>query len=457
MNASTLPHNLDAERAVLGGLMLDATRYHDLADWLAAGDFYRRDHQLIFQAIAEQTGKGQPVDAVTLAEWFEGVELAQHVGGIAYLVELAQTTPSAANVTAYAEIVAEKSRLRRLAETGARIAEQAMLPAARSAAEVAAEAEAMLREIAPARTTGLDSIHGALRAAYAGFCDRFEGRADLGLPTPWEGLTRRYRLAPSEVTVLAGRPSMGKSVLGFQVASHLARLHGKRVALFSLESATVNVVNRMLADAGSVPYDHIRQPDPNRDDLTARLTAAMRELEAVKGLLHIDDTPALMAHQITARARRAHARTPVDLVVIDHLHELKYPGKPSDKGEEIGDACREFKRLAKELRIPVLLLAQLNRSAASEKRRPVLNDLRQAGAIEEVADGIIFIHRPDYYEAGDRPGLIELEIAKSREGERGVIVNLQNDYRHMRALDWVGPAPTVAAPTTARWGRASNA
>lgn len=451
-----LPHSIPAEQSVLGALMQAPERLADIADWLTAADFYRRDHALIFQAITEQTAKGSAVDPVTLADWFDGVDLGQHVGGLGYLVELAQNTPSAANLVAYAEIVAEKSRLRRLADAGGRIAGMALEPNARAAGDIAAEAEALLREVTPAgRSGGLESIHAALRKSYEAFCERYEGRGVLGLPFPWPEMSAKVRLVPGETTVLAGRPSMGKSVLGFQVALEAARA-GKRVALFSLETQTLGVVNRMLACAGSVPLWFILRPDPEREDLMPRLTAAMKELDGLKSNLHIDDTARLSSAQIAARARRAHMRQPFDLIVVDHLHELKLPGR-ANKAEELGEALAELRALAREIRVPLLALAQLNRNAANEGRRPTMSDLKASGDIEEKADTILLLHRPDHYDKADRPGLIQVEVAKCRDGERGVDVNLRNDFAHMRALDWDGDAPIRSQPvSTSRWGKGNT-
>ena len=447
---AVLPHMIAAEQSVLGALMQAPERLSDIADWIAAGDFYRRDHQLIFQAITELAAKGQAVDAVTLAEWFEGVELSSHVGGLSYLVELAQTTPSAANLVAYAEIVVERARLRRLAEAGARISEMALAPTPRAAADVAAEAEAMVREVTPARRGGLESIHGALRKSYAAFCERYEGRGVLGLPFPWAELSAKVRLVPGETTVLAGRPSMGKSVLGFQVALETA-IAGHRVAVFSLETQTLGVVNRMLACIGGLPLWYILRPDPNREDLMPRLTQAMRDLDGLTDRLHVDDSASLTVAQIAARARRAHMRKPFDLIVIDHLHELRLP-KRSPKAEEVGEAFQDLRALGRDLSVPVLSLAQLNRGPATDKRAPNMGDLKASGDIEQVADTILLLHRPDYYDPNDRPGLVQIEVAKCRDGERGVVVNLQNDYARMRALDWVGAAPMLPSKPKSSWG-----
>jgi replicative DNA helicase len=441
------PHSIPAEQSVLGALMQSPAKLAEVSDFLSAGDFWRRDHALIYQAISDESAAGRPVDPVTLSEVLDGAGLSHHVGGLGYLVELAQTTPSAANLVAYAEIVAEKSRLRRVADAGNQLATLA-LSASQSSADIAALGESMLRELAPTRSGGLRSIRGALKSAYEAISARYEGTAQLGIGWPWQGLSSRVRLVPGEVTLLAARPSVGKSALAFQAAAHAAQ-SGVRTAVFSLEMPEVSVINRMLSAVGSVPYDWIRQPDDN-EAMWPRLGAAMRELDGIRETLMIDDTGGLTASQIVARCRRDHLRNSLGLIVIDHIHELRLAGKQGEVIER-PEALREFKRMAKELKVPVLCLAQLSRAGATGER-PTLTELRGSGGLEEVADTVLLLHRPDYFDPADRPGLIELIVAKARDGERGIVVNLQNDYKHMRALDWIGPIPEQKQAEKPRWG-----
>lgn len=452
MNAVVPPHSIPAEQSVIGALMQAPERLHDVADWLTAGDFYRRDHQLIFTAITEQTAKGQPVDPVTLGDWFESVELADSVGGLAYLVDLAHTTPSAANLVAYAEIVVEKARLRRLAEAGGRIAEMALDPSARASADVAAEAEVLLRALAPSPKTGPVDAKAGLKELHAEIEALFEGVAEQGLPFPWADLNRHVRLIPGEVTLLAARPSVGKSALGFQLSAFTA-LRGFRTLVHSLEMPRKSVFRRMVACVGGVPYAWLRNPAGD-DQHWGLYSQTVRDL--VGAPLLIDDGAGLTAPQIVARARREHFRSPLRLLVIDHLHEVRMAGKQGEVLER-PEALREFKRLAKELGIPVVVLAQLSRAGDTGDRRPKLSDLRGSGGIEEVADTVLLLHRPDYHDPADRPGLIEVEVAKARDGERGVVVNLRNDYAHMRATDWEGDVPMRQVLTTPkRWGKATG-
>lgn len=449
MSLAIPPHSIPAEQSVLGALMQAPERLADVSDWLTAGDFYRRDHALIFQAITEQSAKGQPVDPVTLADWFDGVELADQVGGLGYLVDLAQTTPSAANLVAYAEIVREKSNLRKLADAGNRIAGMALEPNARAAGDIAAEAEALLRELAPTPATGALDAKSGLRELHAEIEALFEGVAEQGLPYPWADLNRYVRLVPGEVTLLAARPSVGKSALAFQVAAFTA-LRGGRVLVNSLEMPRKSVFRRMVAAVGGVPYGWMRNP---AGDEAPWSLYSQTVVDLMSAPLWVDDAAGLSAGQIVARARRSHLRAPLGLLVVDHLHEVRMPGKQGEVLER-PEALREFKRLAKELGIPVLVLAQLSRAGDTGDRRPKLSDLRGSGGIEEVADTVLLLHRPDYHDPADRPGLIEVEVAKARDGERGVVVNLRNEYHFMRASDWIGDVPSrnQEASAKGRWG-----
>lgn len=444
------PQSAEAEQAVLGGLMLAPDRLSDLADWLKEDDFYRRDHRLIYRAVLELAAKSKPLDVVTLGEWFEANALAEQVGGLSYLIELASNTPSAANIVAYAEIVVEKSRLRQLIEAGTEVVNAAFKPDGKTAGDVSAMAQMRLMNLAPAKkSAGPVCIKEALKIWHAELDRRFSEKVTPGLPTPWKDLNRVTQGLPDgEVTVLAGRSNMGKSVLGFQLAAFTA-LRKNRVLLFSMEQTLTAVLNRCVSALGEVPYQWLR--DPNSDgDHWGKVTASYAQLHAAP--LRIDESPRLSAMQIRARATREHLRQPVRMVVIDHLHEMALPGKQGEVIER-ADALRDLKAMAKELSCPVVVLAQLNRSA-TETDRPQLKHLRGSGGIEEVADLVLFAHRPDYYDPSDRPGLLELIIGKGRDVPTGETINLQNRFDIMRADDWQGDKPErkQAAPKTG-WGR----
>lgn len=432
------PQSVEAEQAVLGGLMIDPKALPRVADWLAEGDFYRRDHRVIYSAIVELAGRGKPVDVVTLGEWMEASGIADQVGGMAYLIELGRGLAGAANIEAYAEIVVEKARLRRAIELGTELVNLGFQPEGRSAAEVVAHAQQALAGLAPVRHTGLLPARESLRRWWDEVLERNDRPGLIGLPTPWKDVNTALKgLRPGRLYVLAGRPGMGKSILGGQVAAFTA-LRNERTALFSLEMAAEEVHQRNVSALSGVPHDFLDSPQSD-SDYWGQLHPAIASLKAAP--LLVDDTPGLSAAQICARAERAHLQAPLSLVVVDHLHEMAVD--PRDRVNAIGDAARKLKGLAKRLNIPVVLLAQLNRAnTRAEDKRPTLTDLRASGAIEEVADVVLLIHREDYYHADTHlQGVVELFLAKGRNVRSGITLNLRNRYDLMRADDWEGPLP----------------
>lgn len=436
------PHSADSEQAVLGGLMLNEKALLQISDWLTDDHFYLEKHRLIYRAICDLAAKGQPHDAVTLGEWFHAQGVSEQVGGASYVIELVNTTASAANITAYAEIVREKARLRDLVDRGTALASAAMAPRA-DASLLASEAMSALAAVTtdPQRG-GLRPVRAAMSSWYAQLQQRFDSDETMtGLETPWECVNDcTMGWQRGDLIVFAGRTSMGKSVLGFQAAVFNG-LRGNRTDIFSLEMREDQVIQRSVAAVGRVPHEHLRKPKqmfeadwPLVSDAGAKISAAP---------ILIDDQSGLTVQQIVARAKRQHMRSPTSLIVVDHLHEIRRPGK--DPVGELGMIARELKTLAKTLMVPVILLAQLNRSNDSAKdRRPTNASLRASGEIEEVADVIFLIHREDYYDRKTHlKGVIELIIGKGRDLPIGETLYLKNRFDEMRAVDWEGPLPTA--------------
>lgn len=425
-----IPHSEDAEQAVLGGLMLANEAYPRIAGWLEAGNFYRRDHQLIFSAIVELAEKGQPFDAVTIGDWFAERGQAELVDNGAYLTELAANTASAANVEAYAEIVRELAQRRALIEIAGKVIAACHNPDGRSAEDLAGDA---VRELAGIGATHRGAVMNAAQAGrlwWEDFQRRYEhGSGPSGLCLPWTAFNERTGgLNPGDLVIVAGRPGMGKSAWAINALTSVA-MRGKRALIFSLEMTAAQIYNRAIASIADIPLSWMRSPDDEHEDYWTRVTTSLRALKE-SGLL-IDDTPGLAWQQIESRVAREALRGALDLIVVDHLHLIPLPGKTRET-VEIGAITAGAKKLAKKHKCPVVLLSQLNRSVEQRaNKRPTMADLRESGNIEQDADVIVFLYRDDYYaqlegRQSQAPNIVEMNIAKLREGEPGRVLATAN-------------------------------
>jgi replicative DNA helicase len=417
------PHSLQAEQAVLGGLMLDNSTWDTVADRVTEDDFYRRDHRLIFRAIAELAEKNNPLDAVTLSEWLQHNSLLEEVGGLPALGTLAQSTPSAANIKAYADIVRDKSVVRQLIAVGNQVAGSAYDAEGRDTRELLNEAEKLVFDIAEQGNRGKRGFK-SIRALLAEAVDRIDilSQQDNPLTGVSTGFTdideMTAGLQPSDLIIVAGRPSMGKTTLAVNFAENAAIKNQVPVAIFSMEMPGESLALRMMSSLGHIDQHKIRTGKLEDDDWP-RLTSAVSLLDTAP--LFIDDTPALTPMEMRARARRLKREHDIGLIVIDYL-QLMTTGKSSEnRTNEISEISRNLKALAKELDVPVIALSQLNRSLEQRSdRRPVMSDLRESGAIEQDADVIIFIYRDEVYnEESPHKGLAEIIIGKQRNGPIG--------------------------------------
>ncbi|MEV8519893.1 replicative DNA helicase [Dyella marensis] len=415
------PHSIEAEQAVLGGLMLSPDSLDKVADRLGERDFYRKDHRLIWRAITELANKGMPCDAVTLGDWFEANGLAELVGGATYLVELANATPSAANIGAYADIVREKSILRQLIDAGTETTEDGYRPEGRSVQEVLESAEQRVFKIAESGARGKKdtvSMREAVKDAFRILSERYENRGQLtGISTGFTDLDELTSgLQPSDLIIVAARPSMGKTAFSVNIAEAAALGAKKAVAIFSMEMSASQLAFRMISSIGRIHAQHLRNGDLAEEDWP-RVTNAIALLSEAK--IFIDDTPGLSPVELRSRSRRLHREHGgLGLIVIDYLQLMQVPGNKENRATEISEISRSLKGLAKELNCPVIALSQLNRSLEQRAdKRPMMSDLRESGAIEQDADVIMFIYRDDYYnkESPDK-GLAEIIIGKQRNG-----------------------------------------
>jgi replicative DNA helicase len=420
------PHSTEAEQAVLGGLMLDNRMWDAIADRLVATDFYRRDHQVIFEAVADLAAKSEPFDAVTLSETLEARGLAEQTGGLAYLAGLVRDTPSAANVRAYADIVRERSTLRQLISVGGEIANSAYDPEGREAGEIVDEAERRVFEIAESRNKGRSGFV-PLRQDLGKVIDRLDILAQnkgeiTGLSTGFTRLDEMTAgLQKGDLIVIAGRPSMGKTTFALNIAENAAFGPKKAsVGVFSMEMSRESLAFRMVSSLGRVDQTHLRVGNLG-DEEWSRITGAIEMMK--NSNIHIDDTGALTPTEVRARARRLKREHGLDLIVLDYLQLMQVSGTKENRATEISEISRSLKALAKELDVPLIALSQLNRSVEQRTdKRPVMSDLRESGAIEQDADVIMMIYREEVYDKNTtRRGIADIIIAKQRNGEIGDI------------------------------------
>jgi len=423
MNAHDLnqpPHSVEAEQAVLGGLLLDNGAWDRIADLLTPADFYLADHRLMFETMREMFERGEPVDVVTLAARIEARGEAQKVG-LGYVVTLATQTPSAANIARYAVIVTEKRARRDLLAAGHRIAGLAAA-AGGDAGEAVQEAQALVMALSDGQSAGTDpkSVDDLLPDVLRGIDERFHKAGEFsGIASGFAELDRlTCGLQPGDLIIVAGRPSMGKTTLAVNIAENVAAAGG--VALvFSLEMGARQLVERSVCRFGGISTAAVRNGDMRQDDFD-RLGVALRRLHGTR--LVIDDSPQTTPGRMRSKARKVkHRYGRLDLVVIDYLQLMA--GDGNTRSEQLGGLTRALKLMARELGAPVVLLSQLNRGLEQRTdKRPVLSDLRESGAIEQDADIVLMVHRPDYYDA-DSPhkGLAEVLIRKQRMGPLGAV------------------------------------
>ncbi|MGB5677686.1 MAG: replicative DNA helicase, partial [Gammaproteobacteria bacterium] len=394
------PHSVEAEQAVIGGLLLDNRAWEEIADRVVESDFYRGDHRLIFNAIRSLEEKSQPFDAVTLSEWLDKNGQLEDAGGLAYLGRLAKETPTAANIVAYADIVRERSVLRQLIAIGTDIARSGFNTEGRGSRELVEIAEKRIYEIAEQDMRGrggFRDIKDLLTKTVEEIDYLFQSEGNItGVPTGFDKFDESTTgLHAGELIIVAGRPSMGKTTFAMNIAENAAIGHKTPVAVFSMEMPGEQLAMRMISSLGRIDQHHIRTGQLTDEDWP-RITSAVHMLSEAK--LFIDDTPAMSPGEVRARARRIKRKHGLGLIVLDYLQLMQVPGGGENRATEISEISRGMKALAKELSVPVIALSQLNRSLEQRTdKRPIMSDLRESGAIEQDADLIVFIYRDEVY------------------------------------------------------------
>jgi replicative DNA helicase len=426
------PQSLEAEQATLGSMLVEREAIARVVDVLDPEDFYSPQHQLLYRVMIDLFNESDPVDLVTVQARLQDRDQLQTVGGTPYLIELQEAAPTAAAIGHYARIVREKSTLRALIRAGGEIQSLAQHAGDEDVETIVDSAEQAIfsvgeRTITPAFTP----IRELLGETYDRIDEMQEShRPGTGLLTGYDDLdSLTSGLQPSDLTVIAARPSMGKTALALNIATYVAKTQSKTVAIFSLEMAKEQLALRLLCSEAGVNQQNIRQGYIDRGDMDRIAIAASR---LYKAPLYLDDSPTMNVLQMRGKARRLRAEHGLDLIVVDYLQLMSGYGRFENRTQEISQVARSLKTLARELRVPVVALSQLSRAveARGHPRRPMLSDLRESGSIEQEADVVAFIYRPSYYGSEELraagyletdQNIAEILVSKQRNGPTGVV------------------------------------
>ena len=420
------PHSVQGEQSVLGGLMLNSEAWNEISDKISSEDFYRREHQLIFKAMRALSEADQPLDVVTIAEELERRAELNDVGGMPYLGMLANETPTASNVPAYARIVREQSVMRQLIKVGNKIADSGYRPEGRPVDDLLDQAETEVFKIAEQKDKGRQGFQD-IQALLTKTVDKIDElfNSDDALTGVSSGFSdfdgRTSGLQKADLVIVAGRPSMGKTTFAMNMCENVAIGAGVPVAIFSMEMPAESLTMRMISSLGRINQQAVRSGKLEDDDWP-RVTSAVNILSQAK--IFIDDSAALTPNEIRARCRRLQKEHgQLGMVMVDYLQLMRAPEAGDNRVNEISAISRGLKALAKELNCPVVALSQLNRSLEQRpNKRPVMSDLRESGAIEQDADLIVFIYRDEVYnEDSPDKGKAEIIIAKQRNGPIGTV------------------------------------
>jgi replicative DNA helicase len=422
------PHSIEAEQSLLGGLLLDNGAWDRIADVVSEADFYRDDHRRIFAHIRKLIESGRPADVVTVFESIEHANEVEQTGGLAYLGEIANATPSAANIHRYAEIVRERAILRKLVSVGDEIAALALNPAGRDVKTLLDLAEQKVFEIAEAGNRVGQGFQ-AITPLLGEVVDRIEKLYNRANPSDVTGLATGFHdldrltsgFQPGDMIVVAGRPSMGKTAFALNIAEYVGMELRLPVAIFSLEMSGPQLAMRFLSSAGRIDHTKIRTGRLSDEDWE-KMSVALGKLHEAP--IHIDETGALNASDLRARARRLHRQFGrLGLIVIDYLQLMTALRDNENRATEISEISRSIKALAKELQVPIIALSQLSRKVEERNdKRPLMSDLRESGAIEQDADIILMMYREEYYKPETtEKGVAEVIIGKHRNGPTGVV------------------------------------
>ena len=444
------PHSIEAEQSVLGGLLLDNMAWERITNLVGTQSFYRQDHRLIFDAISYHIEANRPADALTVAERLNAQGRLAEAGGFAYIQGLTDGTPSAANIRQYAEIVNERAILRGLAELSNNIADNCYAPQGRSANQILSDAEAQVLAISQSTVRGKSdfvSLDKTLAEVFHNLDERSKsGGKLLGVSTGFEKLDELTNgMRRGDLIIVAGRPSMGKTALALNIAEHVSLEQDLPALVFSMEMSGSQLAERLLASVARIDSQKMRTGQLDGRDWD-KLNPALAKLNCAS--IDIDETPALTVSEIRSRARRMFRKYgKLGVIVIDYIQLMACP-KQENRATEIGDITSGLKAMAKEFKVPVIALSQLNREV--EKRvdkRPTMSDLRESGAIEQDADVIAFIYRDEVYNKNSQDvGSAEIIVAKQRNGPvdtvRLTFINHLTRFENYAGSNWNPVRPT---------------
>ncbi|BBI01418.1 replicative DNA helicase [Buchnera aphidicola (Nipponaphis monzeni)] len=423
-----LPHSLEAEQSVLGGLMLDNERWDTVSERIVADDFFNQQHQIIFKEMQHLLDLGRPIDLITLSESLEHNGKLEKVGHFSYLAELSKNTPSTANITAYADIVRERAMVREIITVGNNIVNEGYNLQGKKSEDLLDYAESNVFKIAEKRLkkdSGPKNIEQILDATITNIEKLFKNPINgvTGINTGYQDLNKKTAgLQRSELIIIAARPSMGKTTFAMNLCENIAMIYNKPVLIFSLEMPVEQIMIRMLASLSRVNQTHIRTGQLNDEDWS-RISGTINILLKKKNI-YIDDSSGLTPGEVRSRARKIYRENKgLSLIMIDYLQLMRVPYLSENRTLEIAEISRTLKSLAKELQVPIIALSQLNRALEQRSdKRPVNSDLRESGSLEQDADLIMFIYRDEvYHEDSDLKGIAEIIIGKHRNGPIGTI------------------------------------
>ncbi|WP_027094459.1 replicative DNA helicase [Cohnella thermotolerans] len=417
------PQNLEAEQAVLGAILLEAEALITAMERIRAEDFYSVAHQRIFEAMTDLNDDNQPLDLVTLTARLQDKGQLEEIGGVTYLAKLANAVPTAANVEYYAQIVEEKSMIRRLIRTATQIVSNGFA-AEDDVAVLINDAEQRIMEISNRRSSsGFISIRDVLMDVFERVEFLFNHKGGTtGIPSGFRDLDKMTSgFQRSDLIIVAARPSVGKTAFALNIAQNVAVRAGETVAIFSLEMSAAQLVQRMLCAESNVDAGRMRTGYLEGDDWE-KLTMAIGALSEAE--VYIDDTPGITVADIRAKCRRLKKEKGLGMIVIDYLQLIQGRGKPGEnRQQEVSEISRTLKQIARELEVPVIALSQLSRGVEQRQdKRPMMSDLRESGSIEQDADIVAFLYRDDYYNQDtEKKNIIEIIIAKQRNGPVGTV------------------------------------